>query len=314
MSSFSQRDLTLNEACPSVLGEHTAQQTLQTHASVTGRVSMKISAPRRVYSTFEDDTGTDLSSTSFATGPAAAAPENRGDGSQRQFDTAGDRSIADTVPFDDPFSTGRLRVQFDNSRNEVTEYTPSDQGTPPHPLAAAWHAVPSISSDQGSEMFEGPNPMSGERPDLSPAPPSRCASNLALRAGTFDELVDDLSVSKYTGVSQGSAPLQPCDSTAYLSIRTNSGIPPNGDIQISRRASNMIDRAGTFNELVSNAVPSVPAASAALNSMHPLVDINTGPEMCPPTRKASECQKVSAGISDDLPLSLIHISEPTRPY
>ena len=299
MSSFSHRDLTLNEACPSVLGQHTAHQTIQPHKSVQGHASMRISAPRRVYSTFEDDTGTDMSSTSFATGSAVCAQNDPGEGSQRQGE---DDSVADTVPFDDQFSTRRLRVQFDNSRNEVTEYSPSSQGSPGHPLAATWFTVPSMSSGQGSELLEGPNPISGERPDLSPTPPSRCASNIDQRAGTFDELVPDPFESKYAGTSQGTAQLQKLDSAVFLSIRTNSGVVADGDVQISRRASNMTDRAGTFSELVADAVPSVPAASAALNnSTQPLIDVSDGLEMCPPTRKASESQKLSAGTSSDLP-------------
>lgn len=307
MSSFAaHRDLTLNEACPSVLGEHTAEQTMQPYAPIEVHASMKISAPRRVYSKFEDanDTGTEFSSTSFA--KCSAGGQEREE-SQAQFDYIGDLSATGPVPFDDPFTTGRLRVQFDNSRNEVTEYSPSSHGSPSqcipaHPLAAAWDPIPSMSSEQGSEAFEGPNPTAGERYDLSRAPPSRCASNLALRAGTFDELVDDLPVSKYT---QGSATLQQSNSAGFLSIRTNSGIPANGDVQISRRASTMIDRAGTFNELVSspgNPVPSVPAASAALiENVQPLFNINASLDSCPPTRKASQIQQHAAGTSGGLP-------------
>lgn len=300
MSSFSNKDVTLDEVCPSVLGEHTGQPTMQSHVSVGGHATMKVSAPRRVYSVFEDtnDSNTDHSSTCFASVSAASGQQSHAEVPQKRFEPIGGHSVTGAAACDDsdPLSTGRIRVQFDNSRNEVTEYSPSAQGTPSHALAAAWYSVPSMSSTQGSEAFEGPNPIAGERSELSPSPPSRCASNLALRAGTFDELVDDLFVPKYGG-PQGSTLLQQSDSTGFLSIRTNSGIPATADPQISRRASNMNNRAGTFNELVSGPDPSVPGASTVLiDDVQPLIDINSSLESFHPAYNASVVG-VSGGLA-----------------
>lgn len=274
MSSFSHKDMTLNDACPSVLGDHTDQQSMQSSSRVDGHVSMKISAPRHVFSKFQNSSPTETDcSTSF--NAEASGRQAYSMSSQPAAATRG----ADAVHYADHFATGRLRVQFDNSKNEVTEYTPSSQGSPAHPLTAAWMSVPVVPSEQGSEVFEGPNPVAAECPDLSPGPPSRHASNLALRAGTFDELMMEAA-------TQEPVALQPSLSSRFLSIRTNSGIPASTDIQISRRASNMNDRAGTFDELVSAPAASGPNghvdSAGAGHEMLPLIDIATSLDSYPP--------------------------------
>ena len=254
MSSFRERDMTLNCARPSVLLVARSGNTQELAAAWSGNAhvpaALSIRTPHRVLSAFSDSAAGDdsLGSASGASPPAGksvaevySVPLADGSGDGCDMGATGQ-------------STGRVQWK---ANKDVREYAPTPRSpiSPPNWKAlAARGPTPAARPRQGAAAFP---------PALSPASSSdagisRHVSNASLRAGTSAEHMGGADASAEDedmdgGVSRRMSNLNTRSGTfaelVGASVEAAAAHSEHEDGGVSRCRSNMSKRAGTFHEL-----------------------------------------------------------------
>lgn len=278
--------MSLNEAQPSVLG-HASGGT--NGRSETKKVIRTISAPRTVYAQFQD-----------AQPNGESRPELCND--HTTLDSA---VCTDVIHFSDACmrldfqdTTRTQKVQFEDSRNQVTTYTPSPMACPTAGRVATemmhvkQHAT--HKSAVWSIAHAADPRFTAEEEEQHGGGISRCASNLGSRAGTFNELM--------------------AVNPKLWGRQRQFGGRPEGvqisdcDPQPSRCASNMSTRAGTFNEITADLIVAHPLSlgDSLLDSSAMLSTVSLGsqhPSRCPPTRRVSNMMSCAGTFEEVLDTS-----------
>lgn len=296
--------MSLNEAQPSVL----SQASGDADASGVGpKVIRTISAPRIVYSRFGDAEVT--SDSRFSSGRTIPTSNSHAIGSVACTNHV---LTPHTEVMDD--SARPQKVQFQDSRNQVTMYTPSPT-TSTSPTAAGFTSPAQkfldIRARNESWSIEGQTrvQLAGHEEGVS-----RCASNLASRAGTFDEILESQGQKAHrslisdfrasTAISLGVSS-QKAGQNSNTVAATGS---PDKDFPPSRCASNMSARAGTFDEIVADQVTAHPLSlvDSLLGDYSMLSNVSLTsqpPSQCPPTRRVSNMMSSAGTFNDVLDLT-----------
>lgn len=331
LSSFAHRDINLHQAAPSVLHSQ-ADQSPEAYFGAAlpppppPVAALSITAPRHVYSTFSDvgwDTAyyspqSELASpsspphrTSHPASPGSLGHSDSARGARVKFNSPRSCDVREFMPsprgstfgnvdllgsppattqlehdaFAPPLdadSLGFISRRASNMRRRAGTFDEVyGVDKPPSPSAMpVTRRRSSAARGHGASWLPdvpagAPDAASGGAvSDLSDALPSRRASNMSERAGTFDELVDvggehamyPASLRQYTlpvvVVSAGGAgdaggawyAMQPCDTpepTPQLSLRPSVAEEDEPAVGgVSRRYTNMATAAGPFDELV----------------------------------------------------------------
>eukprot|EP00892_Ulva_mutabilis_P003005 jgi/Ulvmu1/12705/UM095_0009.1 len=298
LSSFRQRDMSLNEAQPSVLSQRSPPSEA---IRANGKVIRTISAPRIVYSRF-DGAETDRKShnSSDRTTPTSNAGAASGTAHTDLL------SVGSSDEVHDRFRP--QKVQFRDSRNQVTMYTPSPTSSPTaaHFTYQGQQAMDEIIGRQNLQLWSA-GPVQTQAEEQQDGGISRCASNLASRSGTFDEIVDKFCRPKHAsteelgamvvGVCPPMASRKPADAPTTSTL--DDMLPP------SRCASNMAERAGTFDEILASQIAAHPLSvfDSLLDDSGMLSTASISskqPNCCPPTRCVSNMMSSAGTFSEVL--------------
>ena len=320
MTSFRDRSMNLADARPAILA-----QQLSMAPEGTGNVAQRmqshlsINAPRTVYSTFSDDATEQQDARQTAVEPSGSVDST--------FNAGQCAPAAGRVQWGKPqvhlyLPSPNCSGAWDNASAMPTPTLGMGAAAGNASTSSGWlqphqHAAQPSSDSQPQRISSTIDALIGtahaNNDELS-GPVSRCASNMAQRAGTFDEVLSagcapqqqqqqrtrrSSNAAFDAMLASGESPQRRTALAAFeAALGGSPGEPP------SRRASNMAERAGTFNEVLEadtflSGRPADQLAGLSTNTQH-LLDVDIAGESDGGVSRHASTMKGRAGTFDEL--------------